>query len=194
MRTLASGLILLFIPLTCMGQISSAVYQAAWELQAEERAVGELSTLTPQPLNAPQAIVSLTMERRNDVPASPLPATGRYVDPNRAQLLSTLLPGAGQIYAGNYEQGAAVLIGTPGALAIGTLLSEPWTCHPSCAPAEIAPFFIGAAVSAGLWYFTISQAPHDARRTNTERRAVAGIGTMSAGDRVQPSVVVTLNW
>lgn len=123
-----------------------------------------------------------------------LEPTGRFIDPERAQLLSTILPGAGQVYAGNYGDGITAMIATPGAVALGVLLSEPWTCDQLCSPSEIAPLFVGVVASATLWRYTIIQSPKDARRANAERHVVTGLSAMSSGNEVRPAITVSVKW
>jgi hypothetical protein len=104
-----------------------------------------------------------------------------YRNPQRALILGTLLPGAGQIYAGEYLTGILAYEATVGAIGAGTLVFVMDNCTftflstSTCKPvAEWPHQLLGATmVGMGIWKWISSarDAPHAAERANARHHA-----------------------
>ena len=112
-----------------------------------------------------------------------------YKDPKTAVAWSYLLPGTGHMYAGEKGKGFLVLATSVGSLTAGTIMTlnsggeevgydydfassgESWT-----------PFYIGSAVYAVGWIYSIVDSGKAAERTNRKR------GLSRLGVRVVPYV------
>ena len=90
-----------------------------------------------------------------------------------ATLLSVVVPGGGQIYAGAPVTGGLLLIGAGAALAVGAAASvaaserEPFFgCPAPCWEFEPSQLRIGAGVAGALWLYGVVDAPAAATRNN----------------------------
>jgi hypothetical protein len=123
-----------------------------------------------------------------------------YRDPHRAQILGTIIPGAGQFYSGEYLRGYAAFVATGDGLALGPLVFvmdrctfaflSLSVCHPGPKwPYEaLGSFMVGAAI--WTWISTARDAPHAAERANLRHRA----RTKALTPFVQPSPTVRGRW
>jgi hypothetical protein len=100
----------------------------------------------------------------------------RPVSPSAATALSVIVPGGGQIYAGETVKGGLLLVGTGVAIAAGTAASyaasehEPYFgCPAPCWEFEPTPLLIGAGVAGALWLYGVLDAQGAARRANRRR-------------------------
>ncbi len=131
---------------------------------------------------------------------------GLYRDPHRAQILGTVIPGAGQFYAGEYLRGYLALVATGGGLAMGPLVFQMDNCTfaflSACNPRPNWPYkLVGAYMVVGAawtWYSTARDAPHAAERANlrhgSRRAALAPIIEPSPTARGQWNAGVSVSW
>lgn len=107
-------------------------------------------------------------------------------DPAKALLFSAVVPGGGQLYAGERGQGLFLLLGSTAALAGGAVLSNfeldyDYTCSngncidPDAYNPNYVPMVVGAGIAAALWFYGLVDAPGAARRANRKRERVASI-------------------
>jgi len=106
------------------------------------------------------------------------PATAQqpagYKDPGIATLLSVVIPGGGQMYAGETGRGAMLLGVGMGGIVLGTALSMEGTSG--------MPLLAGSLVYLGSWVYGIMDASDSADRMNARRG-------LTIGDvQIQPSV------
>ena len=123
-----------------------------------------------------------------------------YRDPHRAQILGTVIPGAGQFYAGEYLRGYLALVTTGGGLAMGPLVFQMDNCTFSfaffsvCHPRPNWPYkLVGAWMVVGAawtWYSTARDAPHAAERANLRHSS----RTASVAPIIEPSPTARGQW
>ena len=125
-----------------------------------------------------------------------------YRDPHRARILGAMIPGAGQIYAGDYLKGSLAFFATSSSLAMGPLIFSMDSCTlnflgdflSECNPNPKWPYrAVGAfLVGAGLWkwFSTARDAPHAAERANARHRAEAA----TLAPFIEPSPTVPGQW
>lgn len=126
----------------------------------------------------------------------------RFKDPSKALLYSAVVPGGGQLYAGERGKGLILLLGSTVALAGGAALSDfelgyDYTCSPSCigeneyAP-DYAPMIVGAGIAGALWLYGLVNAPNDARRANRKHGLLASVAMTPTpvlrGSKLQPGL------
>lgn len=107
-------------------------------------------------------------------------------DPGVATLISVLITGGGQMYAGETGRGAAMLGIGLGSLVLGASLSSP-----SCSTAEFGtdcsinttPLTIGILAYVGTWIYGIADASQSVHRQNRKM--------LSASARIRPSLVTS---
>jgi hypothetical protein len=105
--------------------------------------------------------------------------TRLYRDPHRAQVLGTIIPGAGQVYAGEYWRGFGDGIGAITGIGLGAVVysqhRKPFCIISPCPPASQWPHRLAGAVMVGIgvwtWISDARDAPHAAERANTAHRA-----------------------
>lgn len=115
--------------------------------------------------------------------SSPAPAAGMK-DPGIATLISVLVTGGGQMYAGETRRGAALLGIGLGSLIVGSALSTRVTCEPggfgdNCTT-NTTPLVVGAVVYLGTWIYGIADASSSVERQNARRQR--------ASNRIRPSI------
>ena len=121
-----------------------------------------------------------------------------YRDPHRARILGTIIPGAGQFYAGEYLRGYVTFVATGSALAMGPLIFSMDGCtlaffsecnpNPKWPYKVVGAYLVGAAV--WTWFSTARDAPHAAERANARHRAKSS--TMAP--LIEPSPTVPGQW
>jgi hypothetical protein len=123
-----------------------------------------------------------------------------YRDPHRARILGTIIPGAGQFYAGEYVKGYFTLVATGGGLALGPIIFQMNNCtyafvslrdctiRPNWGYRLVGTWLVGGA--AWLWYWTAWDAPHAAERANLRH----GSRTGSVAPIIEPSPTVRGQW
>jgi hypothetical protein len=99
-----------------------------------------------------------------------------YRDPHRAQVLGTILPGAGHFYAGEYFRGYSTFWVTVFGISTGPVIYNSDSCtfaflsFSECKPGPRWPYrMVGALmVGSGIWKWisTARDAPHAAERAN----------------------------
>lgn len=97
-----------------------------------------------------------------------------YKDPGIATIVSVLLPGGGQMYAGETTRGAMLLGIGMGGLIVGSAASTTST----------APILAGSLLYLGTWIYGIMDASDSANRMNAKRGLAIG------EVQVQPTVGV----
>jgi hypothetical protein len=150
--------------------------------------------------------------------ADAIPAGAR--DPARAQLMSYLVPGGGHLYSGEYDRGAAHLIGGVAGYLLGDALSNHYTAQRrelenaelgalvDCIGDVISTFFcnypsvpryLGIAVLGVSWLAGIADAPESAHRMNEKAGLHIRISTATVSPLVningdgRPKVGFTLS-
>jgi hypothetical protein len=121
-----------------------------------------------------------------------------YRDPHRAQILGTIIPGAGQFYASEYLRGYFTLVATGGGLAMGPLVFQMDNCTfaflSACNPRPNWPYkLVGAYMVVGAawtWYSTARDAPHAAERANLRH----GSRTANVAPIIEPSPTAPGQW
>lgn len=114
---------------------------------------------------------------RSEAAATTLPPK----DPGVATIVSLLITGGGQMYAGETGRGLAMLGIGVGSLVLGTALSTT-----SCDPFEyectqnLAPLTLGVLAAVGTWVYSIVDAPKSVQRQNLKRQ--------NASARLRPNV------
>ena len=115
-----------------------------------------------------RALLALVLASSWGLPASAQP-THAAKSPSTATVLSAVIPGGGQIYAGETAKGGLLLVGSGTALATGAVVAkrEPYFgCPDPCWEFDTAPLLIGAGVAGALWLYGIVDAAGAARRAN----------------------------
>lgn len=88
-------------------------------------------------------------------------------EPGTATLVSILVTGGGQMYAGDTKRGLMMLGGSVGAIVVGTALSGGVSCGDySCSAGSYTPLYLGALAAVGIWVYSIVDAAPTARRMN----------------------------
>jgi hypothetical protein len=117
-----------------------------------------------------------------------------YREPHRARILGTVIPGAGQFYAGEYLSGYLTFVATGTTLAMAPLLLSADGCTLGFLSECKWPFrAVGAClVGASLWkwFSTARDAPHAAERANARHRAKGA----TLAPLVEPSPTVPGRW
>lgn len=108
-------------------------------------------------------------------------ATPLYRDPQRAQVLGIILPGAGHFYAGEYLRGYGTWVVTVVGIGMGPVIYNLDRCTfaflsaSECDPGPKWPnrllgvFMVGAGV--WTWVSSARDAPHAAERANERRKS-----------------------
>lgn len=91
---------------------------------------------------------------------------GDRKDPGTATLLSFLIPGAGQMYAGEAGKGGALFVLAYGAPITGALLSTYETDAKGVTRWNFGPLYAGTIVGLGAWIVGWGSAASDARTHN----------------------------
>lgn len=97
--------------------------------------------------------------------------------PAVATALSVVIPGGGQIYAGEPAKGGLILVGSGVALATGIVVAkrDPYFgCPDPCWEFDTTPILIGAGVAGAIWLYGVLDAPGAARRAN-QRNGLAAV-------------------
>jgi hypothetical protein len=110
-----------------------------------------------------------------------IPSQRLYRDPHRAQVLGTILPGAGHFYAGEYLRGYGTWVLTVTSIGMGPVVYnldrctfaflDASECNPGPKwPNKLAGVFM---VGAGIWTWVSSarDAPHAAERANQRHQS-----------------------
>jgi hypothetical protein len=98
-------------------------------------------------------------------------------DPGTATILSVVITGAGQMYAGDVNRGLLMLGSAYGAIIAGAILSHGASCdfNPlECSKGSYAPLYVGALAAVGVWVYGIVDAAPTTRRMNA-KRGLAGV-------------------
>jgi uncharacterized protein YraI len=88
-------------------------------------------------------------------------------DPAIATLISVLIAGGGQIYAGEVNRGIMMLLAGPGAITLGVVGYS--------ATGSAAPIYLGLLVATGSWIYSIVDAGPAAHRTNVKNGYRTGL-------------------
>jgi hypothetical protein len=99
------------------------------------------------------------------------PSNAQFKDPGTAMIFSIVIPGAGQMWAGETGRGAAILgasVGAPivGAMVMGASCANTYNC-------SAAPYLVGMLVGLGAYGFGIVDASASAERMNAANAATA---------------------
>jgi hypothetical protein len=105
---------------------------------------------------------------------SPAPADRAFYEdrpsrkePGTATLVSVLITGGGQIYAGDTRRGLMMMAGSVGAVVTGSILSGGASCGiNSCTSGSYTPLYLGALAAVGIWVYSIIDAAPTTRRMN----------------------------
>lgn len=137
-------------------------------------ATGSLSPLPVVPAAAPPAERPKTAPVPVSVapPSEPARATPSAVqqgdrpsakEPGTATLISVLVTGGGQFYAGDTKRGLMMFGGSVGSLVAGAALSGcgGYSCN-------LTPLYIGSLAAVGIWVYSIVDAAPTARRMNAK--------------------------
>ena len=135
--------------------------------------------LLPMPPPSRLSLLALLLAAAPTLRAQPT-ADARPVRPGTATVLSVIVPGGGQIYAGETVKGGLILVGVGAALTAGTTASyaasqhdDRYGCPAPCWEFEPTPLLIGVGVAGALWLYGIVDAPGAATRANRRRGLVA---------------------
>lgn len=104
--------------------------------------------------------------------AVPRKAQATAKDPGTATILSVVIVGAGQMYAGDISRGLMMLGGAYGAIILGAIASSGPSCNFAsleCSDGTYAPLYVGALAAVGIWVWGIVDAAPTTRRMNKER-------------------------
>ena len=106
-------------------------------------------------------------------------------DPATATVLSVLVTGGGQLYAGETRNGLGLLLGSIGATLVGYVVSDftgesnfhcdSFDCYYDTQDPDITPFWIGLGISGAMWLYGVIDASNAARRTNRERGFMSSV-------------------
>jgi len=132
------------------------------------------------------------------VDSAPVSRVALYRDPHRARILGTIIPGAGQFYAGEYLRGYMTLVATGGGLAMGPIIFSMDSCSfaflSDCKPGPKWPYEVAGAsmvvASVWSWFSTARDAPHAAERANLRH----GAETAALTPFIQPSPALPGQW
>lgn len=121
-----------------------------------------------------------------------------YRDPHRARILGTIIPGAGQFYAGEYLKGYLAFVATSGGLAMGPLIFSMDSCSfalfTTCHAGSKWPYeALGAymvVTSVWTWVSTARDAARAAERANLRHRGKAA----ALAPFIQPSPTLRGQW
>lgn len=98
-------------------------------------------------------------------PPAPQAARQAFKSEGTAIGLSAVVPGGGQIYAGQKAKGFALLGGSAAAIAIGAATSHT-TCDLIQCVRNRTPLYVGIGVAAIAWGYSLVDAPHAVRQYN----------------------------
>lgn len=109
-------------------------------------------------------------------------------DPGTATLISVLVVGGGQMYAGELGRGLLMLGGAYGAVIAGAVLSSSASVDFNTGELDegsLAPLYIGVLAATGIWIYGIVDAAPSARRMNAKRGLASGarVGPVLATSR-----------
>jgi hypothetical protein len=152
-------------------------------------------------LDSRQALAAIDPSaRRTSTSQSQSPPPGAYNDPGSATLLSFLITGGGQLYAGQTGKGVGLLLVGTGAPIVGWAASESdTTCDSFGCTTEtnFTPLYVGAGVGLAAWLYGIATAGEDARIANRAAGFSAQVrpAAVPSGDgAVRPGVRLTMQW
>lgn len=126
-----------------------------------------------------------------------------YKNPTKATLLSVVVPGGGQLYAGERGKGLFLLLGSSAALVGGAVLSTwesdyDYTCSsgncidPDAYDPNYTPMIVGAGLAGALWLYGLVDASKAARRANRKRGRLASVAVAAVpvvrGGTLQPGL------
>jgi len=127
--------------------------------------------------NANVSGTNVEVSNRNDAASSDAIA---FKDPALATILSILIPGGGQMYAGKPLKGALVIVSILGSLGVAASVQDPEECSETmstggtsvrtCTGGNPPSFQIALGAAAASYLFGIATAGNDARDYNTSRR------------------------
>ncbi len=99
-------------------------------------------------------------------------------DEGTATILSIVIVGAGQMYAGDTKRGLLMLGGAYGAIIAGAIISTSASCSFTdsldCTDGSTVPLAIGALAALGIWIYGIVDAAPTTRRMNKARGLAYG--------------------
>lgn len=108
-----------------------------------------------------------------------------FRDPATAQTLSYAIPGGGHLYAGEMATGATLLGGAVAGIGVGYALAERsrevvCSIEDGCIT-EInrTPLYVGTALAAGAWLYSVLDAKKAARRANARLGVTAQLRPFS---------------
>jgi hypothetical protein len=95
-------------------------------------------------------------------------------------VLSLLITGGGQMYAGKPGKGVGLLLLGVGSVVAGAAASECSVSYDSYAgyyddECDTAPLAVGAAIALGTWIYSMASAPSDVREYNARHGLVASL-------------------
>jgi hypothetical protein len=133
---------------------------------------------------------------------APAPQPYLYKDPGTAQILSFLITGGGQMYAGEAGKGLGLLLIGAGSAVAGAAASTTECSvgyYSSSCDNNLAPFYAGLGIAAFTWIYGIATADDAAHRHNARQGfptapqvagpyvAPGGAGATQVGVSVSPS-------
>jgi len=146
--------------------------------------------------NANVSGTNVEVSSRNDASSDAI----AFKDPTLATILSILIPGAGQMYAGKPLKGALVIVSILGSLGVAASVQDPEECSETsfnggaairtCTGGNPPSFQIALGAAAASYLFGIATAGNDARDYNTSRRH--RVSLRSTLDRSEGSLAVGL--
>ena len=147
--------------------------------------------------NANVSGTNVEVSSRNDAASSDAIA---FKDPALATILSILIPGSGQMYAGKPLKGALVIVSILGSLGVAASVQDPEECSETrsnggtsvrtCTGGNPPSFQIALGAAAASYLFGIATAANDARDYNTSRRRQVSL--RSTLDRSEGGLAVGL--
>lgn len=129
------------------------------------------------------------------------PGDEGYVDPQTATLVGVLVPGGGQLYAGETGKGALLLSFSIAAPLLSTQLamdSVSDDCSDGyCTGTEgFSYLYAGLGVSVGAWAIGLATASNDARQANRRNATLAAspVAIQAPNGPIRPGVRLSVNW
>jgi hypothetical protein len=121
-------------------------------------------------------LASTSLLAQDSTPIGHSSADHPYRDPHKAQVLATIIPGAGYAYTGEYIRGYGTWVITATGILIGpimlgeecSLLS--WTCGSEERVANTLAGSLLILMSACTWISSVRDAPKSAERANERHR------------------------
>lgn len=122
--------------------------------------------ISPTPAPSPAPAPPPVQQQPPPAEAAPWEDRPSRKEPGTATLVSILVTGGGQMYAGDTKRGLMMLGGSFGAIIVGAALSSGVSCGDYSCSSSYTPLYLGALAAVGIWVYSIVDAAPTARRMN----------------------------